>query len=251
MSNLIQWFPADRPLSSTRQQYFKEQNFRLSPYTQDADKQPAAVLLQTPILCEEDTWVAPETVWKTYWAAQNPALRLLQCGIDNSAPTRNYLHWNRLPEHLDDFLSNAAAATDWMPHPGSGTPLGTLWAKFRDGHDKGGFMDWFIAIRRRIKMVASKLEVDRSWHDQGMEVLSQPTTLESFENLVKRWQRYQPILATSPCLREIETIDAHIAFISEGWAYCRTPETLLTRLKQIDNAFTEINTQIEQMNTWF
>jgi len=232
IQKMIPSFPPNWPFLPTRQQYFLDVGYTPMQYTQENIQTTQVLLLVTPVLCGDDNWVSPEWVWRNYLLDVNPTIKVIQAGWDNSAAAENYLHWNRLPGDFSAFLQTCKSVGDgWVPHWTYGDDLREVWTRFRDGHDKGGFMDWFIVARRRAGIISRALAENGEQYTEMLDYLRAPDSIEAFGNLVKRWHRYETLLQAAPCVEELTKIAVSVAHIERGWEDCQDWRELGARMK--------------------
>lgn len=243
----IVFFPANWPLNEARKTYFEQAGYFCAPYQQTELATDDILLLVTPVRDDEGNWISPETVWKKYLSTHFPNLKVIQAGSNDDITGKNYLNWFELPVNFEAFVANAAPAKDWVPYDTQGDNLGETWAKFLDGHDKSGFTDWFIVAKRRTGISYEHLSQNPASFDEILtDYLNDPDTLEAFENMQSRWQRYKFMFSADPRQEELTAFENQLNQLNTGWQDCKNPEQLLERLKTLNTAFTQLDTLKEK-----
>ncbi|MEY3243582.1 MAG: hypothetical protein RIR11_5021 [Bacteroidota bacterium] len=251
MSEQILWFPHDWPFIPARKNWFKDNGYVPVPYSPSLLSEAKVVLLVTPVRDQEGTWISPEPVWRNYLADTYPTIKVIQAGWHDSAPRENYLHWYDLPPNFEAFLQNSkTVAEGWQPFDTMGADLRDIWAKFRDGHDKNGFMDWFIVVKRRCALAHQTIVEDSDEYQDMMEYLNEPDTLEAFRNTIQRWNRYAAIFAAAPFLDHIAALSACTKQLGLGWEDCTHAELLKNRLAYFMETNDKIDLLLAEMSKW-
>jgi hypothetical protein len=83
-----------------------------------------------------------------------------------------------------------------------------------------------------------------------LEYLDDPDTREAFENVAKRWRRYESLFATVPFNDVINDISKCIREIEAGWAEYKTWQELEARMKQLAVELNTIENRLQYIEPW-
>lgn len=213
-------FPTDTPVAETRKAWFRSSGFELKPWpgTEEAAAKAAAVLLVSPVKCGNGQFVWPDSVWKRYLTKINPDTRLIQVGLIREYAGLNYLHWLNPPENFGTFWEASVSVKEMelKPRPGF-VALETLWKKFWDGHDKGGFFYYFSQAKMPVQVALDNL-IEHPEKYTGQINFLQEIGLEQFlENARKRWAHYLPYWEAALFTDKIKELDGLIGRFAPDW----------------------------------
>lgn len=252
MANSILVFPGNEVLRQDWLSCFANAGFRVQPYDEAILKDGAVVLMFTPVLTVDEEWISPEPVWKNFLKDVSPSAKLVQIGYRIGVNLPNYLHLEKPPENIAGFINNAEAAVEWHFRDTCGLDLRDLWSKFRDGHNKGGFMDWFIVAKRRAKIALDKLTDEHLPAVKVLEYLnSDPDTAAAFENMSARWTRYVIYFNTGPFHQQLKIISDAVNRLNDPWLITYSDISLQTRLENMMKDFRTIDEVLKIIEPWF
>jgi hypothetical protein len=252
MNKQILYFPHNWPFIQAQKDWFTNNGCEPVPYSSSLLVEAKVILLLTPVLDQEGNWISPESVWHNYLADTHPTIKVIQAGLHDSAPRENYLHWYDLPPNFEAFLQNSKTVGDgWQPFDTLGANLRDIWGKFWDGHDKNGFMDWFIVVKRRCALAHRAISEDSNEYQNILKYLNGSDTLDAFENTIQRWNRYAAIFAVAPFSDQIIELSKHITKLDVKWKNCTDVESLEKRLSYFMEINRKIDSLISKIGKWF
>jgi hypothetical protein len=201
----IFYFSSDLPFSPRWTTILNSAGYIPAIYNPEYVPPTGVILLFSPVLLEE-RWISYESVWKNYFEATDPEIRLIQAGIQGSKSTANYLHLYAWPDDLHVFLNTSKPVTDWTPRPTGGVDLNDQILLFFDGHGTDGFTEWKNKVQRVISGIAYKLHegysVAQIQHD-----LDEPEKRLRFSSMIGRWRHYRRLFSLLPNEKNLQVID--------------------------------------------
>lgn len=249
-NQIIQIFPPDEVLRPEWSNWLEAANLTVIPFDEEQLEYTVCILLFTPIRSKGPVLISPEEAWKNYIVTLFPDIKIVQLGFRRVLQTTNYWYYTHPPTEAGTAIHFAVCAKDWVPVDTLGIDLCQLWKKFRDGHNKEGFMDWFIVARRRTNFAIDKIESGLKNSEVLDYLFSDPATIEAFNNTIARWKRYYLYFIAAPCAADLAAIDQCVERIAH-YVQLKTSVNLHSDLKTLADDFTKINDLLKKITPWF
>lgn len=243
-------FPPDTPVSGEREAWFRESGFECIPWPGRGEQR--AVLLAGPVKCSNEEFVHPEGVWRHYLAERHPEARLILIGLRRDLAGPNYMHWFFPPEGFRSFWQAALPARDMeLPAPLGFPTLETLWQRFMDGHDKGGFNYYFTWGKTPVQVAWDNLAGRPDRFETQLIFLRESGAPGFLRDCRERWAYYLPYWEAVPFAEEIAQLDAHVSQLNLDPASMADWETLLKKLAELKEHITAAERIIGTISPYF
>lgn len=193
-------FPSYIPIPSGHKEWFRTAGYELAHWPGGACADASILLLVAPVNCSNQLFIHPEHVWRKYFIDKMPDARIIQTGLrEQPQTTANYLHWFFLPATFQQLANQLKPLPEMEFIPSLGFPtFESIWKRFWDGHDKGGFFYYFSNAETLVKVAAERLQENPEAWRQEREFLLEVELDEFLTNCQDRWAHYSPYWEALP-----------------------------------------------------
>lgn len=246
-------FPADTPVSEARKEWFRSFGFELKswPGTMVAPR-AQAILIAVPVRCSNRQFVFPEGVWKLYLTKINPMVRLIQIGLRYDQVGPNYMHWFNPPEDFRAFWEKSKPISELtFSFPMGFITLETLWKRFWDGHDKGGFYHYFVQAKMPVQVALDNLIARPENVESEKSFLRNIGLAGYLQDCQKQWVQYQPYWEASPFTKEMALLQTKLKQFELDLSGQDNCPSFLEKLSSLQENITSITSIVDSVAPYF